>query len=168
MTDDNQSSAEKGEDRGRHCVSDSHSRFCIAWDELKGVIGNEERHKRLHGRLIGLLTASLVLDLVIAISLAYVDSFSDKQGNSFGRAFAWTSDLCLLMRSLSRARSSPYSRVRALGSCTVRGCPAVTGGLDGELARLQDQSTGGMAPLAASCTSAGLVAPCPSGRSRGI
>jgi hypothetical protein len=30
---------------------------------------------------------------------------------------------------------------------TFRGCPAVTDGLDGELARLQDQGTGGMAPL---------------------
>jgi hypothetical protein len=49
--------------------------------------------------------------------------------------------------SLSRARSSPSSRVHVPGSSTVRGCPTVTDGLDGELARLQDQGTGGMALL---------------------
>ena len=96
MTDDNPGPAEQGEDRGRRFVSDSRFRFGIAWDELKGLIGNSERHKRLQGRLIGLLTASLVLDLVIAISLTYADSFSDKQGNSFGRAFAWTSSQMLV------------------------------------------------------------------------
>ena len=48
---------------------------------------------------------------------------------------------------------------------TVRGCPAVTDGLDGELARLQDQGTGGMAPLATPRISAGLAALRPSGRS---
>jgi hypothetical protein len=35
-----------------------------------------------------------------------------------------------------------------LGTFTVPGCPAATDGLDGELARLQDRGTGGMAPLA--------------------
>jgi len=34
------------------------------------------------------------------------------------------------------------------GTFTVRGCPAAADGLDGELARLQDQGAGGMAPLA--------------------
>jgi hypothetical protein len=33
-------------------------------------------------------------------------------------------------------------------SFTVRGCPTVTDGLDGELARLQDRATGGITPLA--------------------
>ena len=47
------------------------------------------------------------------------------------------------------------------GSCTVRGCPAVTDGLDGELARLQDQGTGGMAPLAKPRASTGPAAPRP-------
>ena len=47
----------------------------------------------------------------------------------------------------------------ALPSAVV---PAVTDGLDGELARLQDQGTGGMAPLATPRASAGLAAlrPC--------
>ncbi len=48
---------------------------------------------------------------------------------------------------------------------TVRGCPAVTDGLDGELARLQDQGTGGMAPLATPRASAGPAALRPSRRS---
>ena len=41
--------------------------------------------------------------------------------------------------------------------CTLtdRGCPTVTDGLDGELARLQDRGTGGMAPLAKSPTFTG-------------
>ena len=51
--------------------------------------------------------------------------------------------------SLPRARSSPALRVHVPGNFTVRGRPAVTDGLDGELARLHDQGTGGMAPLAA-------------------
>ena len=107
MTDDNPGSAEQGEDRGRRFVSDSRSRFGIAWDELKGLIGTSERHKRLHGRLIDLLTASLVLDLVIAISLTYADSFSDKQGSSFGRAFGWTSLQMLVGGSSYPPNSGP-------------------------------------------------------------
>jgi hypothetical protein len=41
------------------------------------------------------------------------------------------------------------------GTLTVRGCPAAKDGLDGELARLQDQGTGGMAPLSTPYASAG-------------
>ena len=48
--------------------------------------------------------------------------------------------------SLSRAPSSPSSRVHVPGTFTVRGCPGVTDGLDGELARLQDRGYRGMAP----------------------
>jgi hypothetical protein len=107
MTDDNPGSAEQGEDRGRRFVSDSRSRFGIARDELKGLIGNSERHKRLHGRLIGFLTASLALDLVIAISLTYADSFSDKQGNSFGMAFAGASSQMLVGGSSYPPNSGP-------------------------------------------------------------
>jgi hypothetical protein len=42
---------------------------------------------------------------------------------------------------------------------------AVTDGLDGKLARLQDQGTGGMAPLATSRGSTGLAALCSCGQS---
>ncbi len=44
---------------------------------------------------------------------------------------------------------------------------AVTDGLDGELARLQDRGAGGMAPLATPYTTAGLAALCPSRTSLG-
>jgi hypothetical protein len=49
--------------------------------------------------------------------------------------------------SLSRARSSPASCVHVPSSSTGCRCPAVIGGLDGELARLKDQGTGGVALL---------------------
>ncbi len=61
---------------------------------------------------------------------------------------AWPSLRPVPPDSLSRAGSSESSRVHVPGSSTVRGCPAVTGGLDRELARLQDRGTGGLAPLA--------------------
>jgi hypothetical protein len=48
--------------------------------------------------------------------------------------------------SFSRAWSSPASCVRVPDTFTVRGCPAITDGLDGELARLQDQGTGEIPP----------------------
>lgn len=69
--------------------------------------------------------------------------------------------------SLPRAPSRPSSRVHVPGSSTVRGCPAGTDGLDGELARLQDRGTGGMAPFATPRASAGPTALRPSGRSLG-
>jgi hypothetical protein len=53
------------------------------------------------------------------------------------------------------AVSGPASRVHVPDTLTVRGCPAAKDGLDGELARLQDQGTGGMAPLAMPCTALG-------------
>jgi hypothetical protein len=67
--------------------------------------------------------------------------------------------------SLSRARSSPSWCVRVTGNSTVRGCPAITGRLDGEPARLQDQGTEGMAPVAMSRASAGPAVLRPSRRS---
>jgi hypothetical protein len=73
-----------------------HSRFTIAIDELKGLFGREDRHRRLHGRLIGILGLSLVVDLAFATVLTFVDSFSDKLDYSFGRAFAWTSSQMLV------------------------------------------------------------------------
>lgn len=60
---------------------------------------------------------------------------------------SWPSFRPVRPESLPRARSSPASRVHVPGSFTARSCPTVTGGLDGELARLQDQGTGGMALL---------------------
>jgi hypothetical protein len=63
-----------------------------------------------------------------------------------GGARSWPSLRPVPLESLARARSSPSSRVHVPGPFTVRGCPAVTGGLDGELARLQDRGTGGMDP----------------------
>jgi len=80
---------------------------------------------------------------------------------------SWPSFRLVPPDSLSRARSRPSSRVRVPRSSTVRGCPAVTDGLDGELARLQDQGTGGMAPLATPRTSTGPAAPHPSSGQRG-
>jgi hypothetical protein len=71
-----------------------------------------------------------------------------RPGHWLGDAWSWPSFRLVPLESLPRARSSPFSRVRVPGSLTVRGCPAATDGLDGELARLQDQGTGGMAPLA--------------------
>ena len=71
-------------------------------------------------------------------------------------ARSWPSFRLVPPESLSRARSSLSSRVHVPGSSTVRGCPAVTDGLDGELARLQDRGTGGMASLATPRASAGL------------
>jgi hypothetical protein len=71
-----------------------------------------------------------------------------------GYRLGWSSVLAILpicqrpTESLPRARSSPGSRVHVPGTFTVRGCPTVTDGLDGELARLQDRGTGGMAPFA--------------------
>src|SRR5206468_6678621 len=59
------------------------------------------------------------------------------------------------------------SRVHVPGTSAVHGFPAVTDELDGELARLQDRSTGGMAPLAMPCACAGSTALRPSGRSPG-
>jgi hypothetical protein len=63
-------------------------------------------------------------------------------------ARSWPSLQLVPSESLPRGRSSPASCVHLPGSSTVCGWPAVTDGLDGELARLQDQGTGGMAPLA--------------------
>ena len=49
---------------------------------------------------------------------------------------------------LAKGAVKPGFACICAGTFTVRGCPTVTAGLDGELARLQDQGTGGMAPLA--------------------
>lgn len=81
------------------------SRFKIARDEFRGLFGSQPRHRRLHGRLIGILTLSLVLDVVIAFVLVWFDSFSDKPGRSFGRAFAWTSSQMLVGGSSYAAQS---------------------------------------------------------------
>jgi hypothetical protein len=59
-----------------------------------------------------------------------------------------------------------FRDVHVPGTFTVGGHPSVTAGLDGELARLQDQGIGGMAPLATSCASAGHTAPRLCGLSR--
>ena len=55
-----------------------------------------------------------------------------------GDARSWPSRRLVPPDSLPWAPSSPASRVHVPGTFTVRGCPAVTDGLDGELARLQD------------------------------
>ncbi len=52
-----------------------------------------------------------------------------------------------------------FRDVRSPGTFSVRGCPTVTDGLDGDLARLQDRGTGGMAPIAMSPASAGFIVP---------
>ena len=49
---------------------------------------------------------------------------------------------------LAKGVVKPASRVRMPGTLTVRDSPALTAWLDCELARLQDQGTGGMAPRA--------------------
>jgi hypothetical protein len=64
-----------------------------------------------------------------------------------GGARSWPSLRPVPPDFLPRARSSPSSRVHVPGTFTIRGCPPVTDGLDGELARLQDRGTGGMALL---------------------
>jgi len=71
-------------------------RVWIALQELRGLIGNEERHKRLHGRLIGLLAVSFLLDVVVTSLLSLFDSFSDNGSRSFPRAFAWTTSQMLV------------------------------------------------------------------------
>jgi len=59
------------------------------------------------------------------------------------------------------------THVHVPGTFTVCGCPIVTDGLDDELARLQDQGTGGMAPLAAPSASPAPTARHSSGRDWG-
>jgi hypothetical protein len=54
-------------------------------------------------------------------------------------------------------RSSPALRVHVPVTLTVRGCPAITDGLDAELARLQDRAPEGWS-LATSRASAGSAA----------
>lgn len=60
--------------------------------------------------------------------------------------------------SLLRA-VKPSWHVHVPSTVTVCGCPVVAGGLDGELARLQDQGTEDMAPLAVSPARAGSLVP---------
>lgn len=75
------------------------------------------------------------------------------------------SDWCLL----NPCRERGQARLRVCVCVCRAALPAavflrITDGLGGELARLQDQGTGGMAPLATPRTSSGLAAPRPSGR----
>jgi hypothetical protein len=77
------------------------------------------------------------------------------------------SDWCLLTPCQGRRQARLRVSVCQAAS-TVRGCPAVTDGLDGELEWLQDRGTGGMAPLATPHTTAGLAALRPSRTSLGI
>ena len=55
-----------------------------------------------------------------------------------GRVRSWPSFRLAPDRTEGRSRSRSFSRVRAPGLLTVTGWPAVTDGLDGDLARLQE------------------------------
>ena len=80
----------------------------------------------------------IVRDVGIICSLTrcrsrFTGTVATRGGYRPGGARSWPSVRLVPLDSVTRAQSSPSSRVHVPGSCTVRGCPAGTEGLTANL-----------------------------------
>jgi hypothetical protein len=68
----------------------------LGLEELRDLVGTEERHRRLHARFLTIVSITAVMDLLVATVICIADrSDQSDLGDHFGPSLVWTSSQLL-------------------------------------------------------------------------